>query len=595
MPRRATLVPAAERRSSVPRTAVPGPEAAEVTPGWVALGDPALAGAGGQELVATFAVTGYPAEVTPGWWATLLTWPGRLDLAIHIDPIGTQAAADRLRRSRSRLEASRRHDAETGRLTDPRVDAAADDAAILAARVARGDGRLFSVGVYLTVRVAAAEDLAAAVAEVRGICAGMLLTVVPVTWRQLQGFTSSLPLGVDRLGIRRILDTDALVSTFPFGTPDLPLPAARQGAGGVFWGFNAHSPGPVVWDRWSQPNHNAVILAASGAGKSYLAKLDLLRNLYSGVSASVIDPDGEYGELAAATGGQLVALGAPGVHLNPLDLPDLYPDAIARRALFAVSLVEVLLGVALSPGQRGAWDQAVRMAYRVAGFVEDDPGSWRRPAPLLADAVAALAAIPGEDAAALAGQLDPYVTGSASGLFAGATTARVHPACPLAVYALSALPDELTGAGMLLTLDAVWRRLTDPRARGLRKLAVVDEAWQLLQNPAGARFLFRAAKASRKHRAGLTVISQDVDDVLSTELGRATVTNAATPILLRQAPQTIDALAAAFDLSPAEVGWLLAAQRGDALLAAGARRVAFRALADEREHALLLAGTTDQP
>ncbi len=68
------------------------------------------------------------------------------------------------------------------------------------------------------------------------------------------------------------------------------------------------------------------------------------------------------------------------------------------------------------------------------------------------------------------------------------------------------------------------------------------------------------AKSARKHWAGLTVVTQDAGDLLGSPLGQAVVANAATQILLRQAPQTIDALAEAFGLSAGERAYLLGAR-----------------------------------
>jgi len=109
----------------------------------------------------------------------------------------------------------------------------------------------------------------------------------------------------------------------------------------------------------------------------------------------------------------------------------------------------------------------------------------------------------------------------------------------------------------------------------------------LMQDPEGARFLYRAAKAARKHWAGLTVVTQDAADLLATDLGQAVIANAATQILLPQAPQTIDPLTAAFGLSDGERAFLLTAHQGEGLLAAGPQHVAFRAVASPAEHHLI--------
>ncbi|HUD18356.1 MAG TPA: hypothetical protein VMQ59_13905, partial [Acidimicrobiales bacterium] len=164
------------------------------------------------------------------------------------------------------------------------------------------------------------------------------------------------------------------------------------------------------------------------------------------------------------------------------------------------------------------------------------------------------------------------------------TTTR--PDGHLVVFSLRDLPDALKAAGTLLTLDAVWRRVSDP-TRHERHLVVVDEAWLLMSDPEGAKFLFRMAKSARKHWCGLTVVTQDAGDLLGSPLGQAVVANAATQILLRQAPQTIDALGEAFRLSDGERAYLLGARRGEGLLAAGADRVAFTCLASPAEHALV--------
>jgi type IV secretory pathway VirB4 component len=544
----------------------------------------------GDDWCRTLAVAGWPAEVGAGWLEPLLAYPGRVDVSLHIEPLPPAVAADRLRRQRGRLESSRRAEAARGKLDDPGLDAAAYDAAELAGRLARGEGRLFRVGLYLTVHAATAAELEDRVADVRAVASSMLLDAVPVTWRQLQGWVSTLPLAVDNIAMKRAFDTQALSAAFPFASPDLPITSSGRE---VLYGLNLSSSGVVLWDRWAQHNYNTVILARSGAGKSYLAKLELLRNLYQGVEAFVIDPDDEYLQLAEAVGGTVIRPGSPGVRINPLDLAgDTEPDALTRRALFAHTFVQVLTAgetgdaTSLPAAQAAALDAAVLAAYRGKG-ITTDPRTWRRPAPILADLAEALAAH-GEAGTAVAARLQPYVTGSFRGLCNGPTTHR--PRGHLVVYATKDLADELQPAGVLLILDAIWRTITTSSTHGQRtpRIVLVDEAWRLLRGGLGARFLFRLAKSARKYGAGLSVVTQDAADVLATEVGRAVVSNAATQILLRQAPQAIGEVTEAFGLTDGEKAWLLEAGRGDALLVAGSARVAFHSIASDTEHTLVV-------
>jgi type IV secretory pathway VirB4 component len=579
-PRRSTPPPA-EGADTAAATAVLGPAAVQVAPRHLRVGD---------GYAAVLIVIQYPAEVSAAWLEPLLAWPGRLDLTLHIEPLPAAVAASRLRAQRARLETVRRADADHGRLHDPNTEASAEDAADLADRVARGDARLFRVGIYLTVHAPSLDDLAESVAEVRAIAASVLLDTVPATWRQLQGWTSGLPLGVDSLGMRRVFDSDSLACAFPLASADLPapLPGDPPQRGGVLYGLNTATGGVVWWDRWNADNYNSVVLARSGAGKSYFVKLEIIRSLIDGVLIQVIDPEDEYIRLATAVGGTVIQLGAPGVRINPLEIPpgDRHPTAFDRRVRFILTLVAVMLGTDLPGSDRAALEAAVLAAYDKAG-IDLDAATWSRPAPLLRDVLAALEAAGNTPALSLAAQLRPWTSGSLKDLFDGPSTTM--PDGRLVVWSTRQLSEEQRAPAMLLALDAIWRQIDTPApdatTQDLRQLVIVDEAWKLLQDDAGAAFLRTLAKSARKRRAGLSVITQDAADVLSSKLGRAVVANSATQILLRQDASAITDIAREFGLTTGEARLLLSARRGEGLLLSGGHRVGFQAVSSPAEHA----------
>jgi hypothetical protein len=577
---------------------------------------------------------------------------GLVDTSVHISPIDPEVAAARLHRQLGRLESGRRSLVEHGRLLDPHMEAATEDAHDLADRVARAEAHLYAVTITLTVHAATRAELDDEITALRSLAASLLIQLRPTTLRAVYGWWTGLPTGLNHLtgppgrttgglgGVfgagpgGRVMDTAALSYAFPLASPDLPTtdPAGGRHIGdrvsGVLYGHNLASAGSLVfWDRFGLDNYNSVVLGRSGSGKSYLIKLELLRHLYRGIQAHVIDPEAEFSRLATAVGGTIIRPGAAAVRLNPFDLPihshpatgarTAAPDTLRRRQLFLHTFLAVALGQPLTPDERAVLDTAITTTYRQAG-ITNDPATWTRPAPLLRDLYTTLNAVgdnalnadtphdpgctggppdgaelaPGVDlrsvAGALATRLAPFVDGGAfADLFGGPTT--TPPAGHLVVWSLRELADELKPVAMLLVLDTIWRTVTHPHDRRPR-LVTVDEAWLLLQNPAGAEFLLRMAKSSRKHWAGLTVATQDVADVLASELGRAVITNAATQILMRQAPQTIDQIVSVFSLSAGQRAFLLAAERGDGLLLAGQHQAAFAALASPFEDELI---TTD--
>ncbi|MGH9083569.1 MAG: conjugal transfer protein TraC, partial [Acidimicrobiales bacterium] len=209
-----------------------GPDSVEVRPRALRVG---------EDWCRTFTVTGYPREVRRGWLEPLCAHPGRLDVALHIDPVPQDVAAERLRRQLARLESARRADAAKGRLADPEVEVAADDARDLAAGLARGEEKLFRVGLCLTVHARDEKALESECARVKALLSSMLLDAKPATWRSLQGWASTLPLGVDAPGGSRAFDTDALAASFPFASAELSQ------SSGVLYGTTASGTGLLSW------------------------------------------------------------------------------------------------------------------------------------------------------------------------------------------------------------------------------------------------------------------------------------------------------------------------------------------------------------
>ncbi len=577
-------------RATATKTAtgnVPTPAVLEVTPTHVRVGD---------GYAATYSVCGYPAEVGPAWLVPLLSYPGRVTVAVHKETLPAAVAAPMLQKQRARLESTRRIDAERGKLGDPMVEAAATDAADLAERIARGASKLHDTGIYVTVHGRSLDELHDTAAGVRSAAASMLLDLQPATFRHHLGYLTTLPLGVDALGMRRIFDTESLAAAFPFASGDLAAPAPGQhtSAEAILYGVNTTSHGVVMWNRWAQDNHNSVVLARSGAGKSYFIKVEILRSLYQGVAVDAVDPEDEYPALAEHVGGTVIRLGAPGVRINPFDLGvDAGPTTLRDRQLALHTIITVMLGgagrvTAVSDLEKVALDRAITATYTSAGITHD-PSTWTRPAPLLHDLATILTADPDPAAQQMAARLAPWLTGSFKDLFDGPTTSP--PEGHLVVWSLRHLPDELRTIGTLLALDAIWRRIDTP-AEGSRRrrLVVVDEAWLLMRDGHGARFLFNMSKQARKRAAGLTVVTQDAADVLGTDLGLAVVSNAATQVLMRQSTQAIEAVTDAFGLTGGEARLLLSVPRGEGLLIAGRSRVPFRSLASSAEHRLAVTG-----
>lgn len=182
----------------------------------------------------------------------------------------------------------------------------------------------------------------------------------------------------------------------------------------------------------------------------------------------------------------------------------------------------------------------------------------------------------------LADRIERFVKGSLIGIFNQQSNIDIKNT--FTVFSIKDLENELRPIAMYLILDFIWTKVkNDIRKR----LLIVDEAWYLMQYPDSASFIYGIAKRARKYYLGLTTITQDVEDFLNTDYGKAIVTNSSIQILLKQSPAAIDQVADTFYLSEGEKHLLLSADVGEGIFFAGQNHVAIRIVASEDEHALV--------
>jgi len=534
------------------------------TPGFVAVGD---------RVARSLALVRYPIRLHLGWLGDLQSMEGDVDVSLHIQPGAGQTAMSFLARRIAELSSTIRVSEERGSRGDPFRRAALQDALELQDRLAQGSERLFDTSLYFTVWARTLDELEPATQRLEALLGTRLIHTRRLIFQMRPALLSTLPLGIDALATRRPLSTTALSASFPFTGSDL------RSRSGLLYGVNAATRSPVVVDRFALENHNSVVLATSGAGKSYLVKVELARAVLNGARILVVDPEGEYATLMAGLGASVIPVrpGA-GTSLDPFAVTDGSPGGLSVRVATLTTLLDLLAG-GLRPAARAAVEAAVSVAYAKAGYADGKPIASLVP-PRLAHVQLHLRAQQGMEG--VCSRLERYVNGAGAWLFRRAESAENDGGN--VAYVLAGLPEEERAAAMFLVLDRIWRALAD----SVRPtLVVVDEAWWLMRHADTAAFLFRLVKTARKRRAGLTLVTQDVGDVLSSDDGEAVITNSAVQILMKQAPQAMPRLAELFRLTRAEQVWLLNAQQGEGLLVAQGRRVPLKVVATEEEARLI--------
>jgi len=532
----------------------------------------------GTKFYRTLFVTGYPRFVTANWLSPLVNYDHSLEVSMFIYPIEGRGVLDDLRRKIAEMEAEINLDAGRGVVINPATQAKLEDALALQDELVKGSERIFQFGLYVTIPADSQEELERISRQVESTLASLLIITKHATLQMEDGFKSTLPLGQDPLLVTRNMDTTSLATTFPFTSSEL---TANQG---ILYGINEYNDSLVIFDRFSLENANSVIFAKSGAGKSYMVKLEALRSLMFGTEIIVIDPENEYKNLCEAVGGEMISFGFNSqTKINPFDLAQMVSEGeneLGLKILSLHSLFKVIMGE-MDATQEAILDRALILTYKMKG-ITPEPSTQKSEPPLMEDLYKALIGMEEQPAKILADKIEKFIKGSFMGIFDQKSNVDIKN--KFTVFSIRDLEDALRPIAMFIILDYIWTRVR----RDLKKrILIVDEAWYLMKYPDSANFLNSIAKRARKYYLGVTTISQNVEDFLSADLGKAIITNSSIQILMKQHPAAIDKIADVFYLSEGERQLLLAAEVGEGLFFAGRNHVAIRVIASPEEHFLV--------
>ncbi len=537
----------------------------------------------GTYYARTMYVYGYPRQIFTGWLSPIINVDEELDVSMFIYPVASQIVLENLRKKVTQLEAGIMIDNEKGRTRDPAKQAAIIDAEELRDRLQVGEESFFRFGLYLTIYAKSMEELDFVQHKIETIL-GQQLVYSKVASAQMEtGFNSCLPQNTDELQVRRNMNTGSLSTAFPFTSADLTQ------ENGILYGINMHNNGLVIFDRFSLENANMVVFAKSGAGKSFAVKLEALRSLMMGTEIVIIDPENEYQKLAEAVGGSYIRLSlASTTRINPFDLPKVVDSEEADNALRANlimlhGLIRLMLGGQINPVMEADLDQALIDTYARAGITADPLTHQSRP-PTIGDLYETLAHMQGTGPA-MAQMLRKYISGTFAGIFSQQSNIDINNS--LTVFNIRDLEEELRPVAMFIVLNHIWNKTKgDKRRRNL----IIDEAWQLLRYKDSADFMFSLAKRARKYYLGLTTVTQDVEDMMTDQAGRAIVSNASMQLLLKQSTSAVDILHKVFKLTEEEKKRLSTFPIGQGLLFAGPNHAHIAVRASDTEAEII---TTD--
>lgn len=526
----------------------------------------------------TLFVAGYPRSVPANWLSPLINYPHRMTVSMFVYPADSSEILDNLKRKITEMEAEIQSDLRAGKISNINTEVKLEDARYLREDLAKGSERFFQFGLYVTLTAETKEELDKVTKAIQSGLGALLIVSKKATLQMEDGFKTTLPMGVDKLMVTRNMDTTSLATTFPFTSSELTMET------GIMYGINEHNDSLVIFDRFAMENANMLIFAKSGAGKSYTVKLEVLRQLMFGTEAIILDPEHEYEDMCRAAGGEYInfTFGSE-AKINPFDLSALYEEGeneLGQKIISLHGLLKVMLG-GMTPQQEALLDRALVAAYKAKG-ITPDPATQSNEPPLMEDLYKALIGMENREADDIAARLEKFITGSFRGIFDQGS--NIDITSQLTVFSVKEMEEELRPIAMYIILDFIWTRVK----KNLKKrLLVIDEAWYFMKHPDSASFIYSMVKRARKYFLGITTITQDVEDFLANDYGKAIVSNASIQFLMKQSTASVPVLAETFYLSQGERQLLVTADVGEGVFFAGQNHVALRVVASPEEHGLI--------
>lgn len=537
----------------------------------------------GDKFFRTFFVVDYPRQVSPNWLSILTDYKETMNTSIFIYPVESRDVLTNLRRKIAEMEATIQSDSEQGLQPDPKINAALEDAVALREELARGLERFFQFGLYITLVAENLEELDRKSKEITSLLASNLLVIKPATLQMEEGFKTTIPTGTDHLFITRNMDTTSVASTFPFTSYEISHP------NGILYGINTLNNSLAVIDRFSFENANEVVFGKSGAGKSFLVKLEILRQMMFDAEILIIDPEDEYKALCHSLDGEYISFSKESeVKINPFSLlsEDMTEAQLGIKILSLHGLLKTMLGE-MTPAQEAIMDRALVLTFKQKG-ITPDPSTYNNEPPILEDLYKTLLNMEEPEAKDLAFRLEKYVKGGFAGLFNAQTNYDVKN--QLTVFSIKQLEDVLRPIAMHVILDFVWNRV---RTKLKKRILVVDEAWYLMKHPDSASFLQGIAKRARKYFLGVTTLTQDVEDFLNNDYGKSILSSSSIQVLLKQNSSEVEVLGKALNLSEGEKQYLLTSQVGEGLLFAGQNHITAQFAASQFEYDIITSKPQD--
>ena len=475
----------------------------------------------GEKLRRFYYLADIPAYLSPYIFFRLLTSSLPFSMSIFIEPSPSSELLKKARQRLSVLEMQQNDRLKGGKLRDQQIDKNIEEVSTFIDELVHETEKGIIYSLYLQLEAEDEKTLVALHKQLQNTAGGMDLTFNQYTFGQKKAFKNFLPFVQDHVKENRILQSTAASYLMPFVSKQLQDPK------GIFLGVNAYNNSLVFIDPFTSRNNNVNIFGVSGSGKSVTSKVLMNRLYMRGVQIIVIDPEGEYVDLAKSLGGEVIQFSREN-GINPFYINSSRENDILDH----ISTLKTFFKFFIPPNHYNGslLDEKLIELYDTGTPHFDNLLDLLGKDPMKKD-------------------LSVLSTGSLRGVFS--STRKLELDADIIVLDLHDLKkDEKRDPAMYLLTSLIWNLVNKNNQR--KRALFIDEAHKLLVDPEVAVFYRELVKQARKRNVGVISVTQDVEDFLRNEYGKAIITNSETKILLKQSYASLSEIATIYPMTDEE-------------------------------------------
>jgi len=247
----------------------------------------------------TLYVSEYPASLEMGWPLHLLRTDGLVDVVQVVEPRDPGKATKKLQNLSEKLNAEINSFLSQGYRGTNKLESLLEDTEWILDLLADRKASPVDYGVYITSHSDSQQKALQTHRQVKNRLNTQQLQYENTVLRTDQAYKTDQPLLRDALNETQLVPSNSAAAGFPFGTQQ------NSDEHGVIHGIDTSDDTPILADRFQWSSHSTARMGMVGSGKSYTAKLELIRSsiVYDNLQIIVVDPKKEYDQLIKKLGG----------------------------------------------------------------------------------------------------------------------------------------------------------------------------------------------------------------------------------------------------------------------------------------------------